>query len=237
MAITYATLTKTLLPFLVICFVAIGVINRRYTLVFLITAILIHGFGVLTYLFVSPRPVVEQLNFVLVHFCASLMLFLFWLLDKHYRSVFNENKILKSTLTELEGYKNTGSILNYTHFLSHINYIQASTSRRGCKNHLLKIDVNEDTPNISSVEHVLLDSASKKLRNNFYDLITQRVKREVLIFLQDTTLAGCRQAINRLKADLQEKITLDTLPFTFSLYEVGDDDIETILETCTGKAT
>ena len=191
---------------------------------FLIAAILIYGFGILTYLFFVHYTVEEQLNFVVVHLASSLIVFLLWLLDRRYRSVFKENNDLKDKLAELEGYKNPTSILSYTHFVSHVNYIMAATKRRGVKNHLLRIEIVDGTPNTTSVEHVLLTSAVHTFMVNFFDLITQRIPGELLVFLQDTDNAGAMAAIKRLKADLADKIALADLPFTFRLHEVDDND-------------
>lgn len=189
-------------------------------MVVLITIILLYGFGILTYLFFVHYTVVEQINFVVVHLASSLIFFLLWLLDRRYRSVFKENKYLRAMITELEGFKNSAAVLSYTHFLSYVNYIITSTKRRGKKNHLLRINVDSTVENISSLEYMLIDTAVKSFRTNFFDLVTQRVRNEVLVFLQDTTPEGCQTAINRLVAELSKRITLDRLPFNFHIYEI-----------------
>jgi len=200
------------------------------TLSILITVILLHGFGILTYLFIVHRSVEEQLGFIIVHLGVSLVLFLFWRLERRYRSVFAENKSLRHALAEMEGYKNSAEILSYTHFLSHVSYIMAATKRAGKKNHLLKIAISEEVENASSIEHVLLDSAVKTFRTSFFDLISQRNTKEIIVFLQDTSLEGCALAIDRLMANLYEKIKL-TNPFSVSIYEVVDANIEKTLAT------
>lgn len=172
----------------------------------------------------------EQVDFIVIHLAVSLIVFLAWLLDKRYRLVFKENRALRAMLKELEGYKSPGAVLSYTHFLSHVNYIITATKRRGKKNHLLKAGVKENAEHKTSLEYILLDSATKKLRSNFFDLITQRVRNEVLIFLQDTTPEGCNTVLDRLVADLRGRVTTEDLPFDFIIYEIEDmEDIEGII--------
>ena len=198
-------------------------------LVLLISVILIYGFGILTYLFFVHHTAEEQVSLIIIHLAVSVILFLLWSFDKKYRSVFKENRILRAMLSELEGYKATSCILSYTHFLSHVNYIVTSTKRRGRVNHLLRIEIDENAENISSLEYVLLDAASKNFRTSFFDLVTQRVRNEVLVFLQDTTLEGCKIAIDRLISEISERITLERLPFTFHIYEIENlNEIENI---------
>lgn len=195
-------------------------------MVALITFILLYGFGLLGYLFFVHYSVEEQITFIAVHLVSSLIMFFIWLLDRRYRSVFKENKRLKAMLAELEGFKNKSpaKVLSYTHFMSFVDYIIAATKRKGVKNHLLTVTVKEDVPNFSSVEHVLLQSAIKTFRNNFFDLITQRTKGEVLVFLQDTDEPGANIAVERLNKELLAKIAIKDLPFTFNLSQITDKE-------------
>lgn len=218
------------IPFLLLSFISIGLSGKRYSFVYLVSATLALGFGFLFYALYNQSSLEQQFLFIFNHLLVCATILMFWFIDKQYKSTFIENKDLKLKVVELEGYKNIPSILSYTQFLSHVSYILASSKRRGEKNYLLKISVHEHINNISSVEHILIDSVIKNFRESF-DLITQNDKNQVLVFIQNTTEEGANIAIGRLRDTLHTRIELKLLPFNFYLYEIEKNIEDTLKDS------
>lgn len=220
--VTHFAYAVVVVPFLAVCFISISVMNPKYTFAFVTSSILV--MGLIMFAYVQLRYYYyhdSQTDFIASHFLISVMLFLFWLLDRHYRKVFLEKEALETKFIELQGYPPHEQLLSYPQFLTHMQFIAHSLNRSGKESYL--VTAKSEYP---ALEHLLIDAATQTFRNN-YDLITQKTALELIIFLQDTTLQGAETAINRLKEAINKRTSAN---YEFTIEKVEPVELKRLVE-------
>jgi len=168
-----------------------------------------------------------QLLYIEQHLLASLLIFLYWLLLRHLRSVFEDNQYLTDRVRTLEGYSETPQLLSYSEFLDRTDFLMAGAKRRDETNYLIHLRLKPTAPNKKSIMQLLTIAGIRVFRVH-YDVMSQRNKFEFLIFLQNTDAVGANIACERFLSEVRLQMTSVNYPFDVELLPVRQSVEETI---------
>ena len=168
-----------------------------------------------------------QLLYIEQHLLASLLIFLYWLLLRHLRSVYEENQYLTDRVRTLEGYSETPQLLSYSEFLDRTDFLTAGANRRDETNYLIYLRLKPTALNKKSIMQLLTIAGIRVFRVH-YDVMSQRNKFEFLIFLQNTDAVGANIACERFLSEVRLQMTSINYPFDVELLPVRQSVEETI---------
>lgn len=187
-------------------------LNGRKNFVILITYVLSLGFVYLLFTWFVKSSNETQLFYIVQHLLSSMIVFLYWLLLRQLRAVFEENHVLVNRVKVLEGYSETPQLLPYSEFLDRTDFLITGANRRNELNYLIHIYIKPVALNKKTIIQTLTVSGLDVFRAN-YDVMSQRNKTEFIIFLQNTTEKGASIAWTRYLEELRSKFTSIDYPF------------------------
>lgn len=194
-------------------------LNGRKNFLLLIAYTLGLGFFYLVLSWYIDASNAAQLLYIEQHLLASLLIFLYWLLLRHLRSVFEENQYLTERVRTLEGYSETPQLLSYSEFLDRTDFLMAGAKRRNETNYLIHLRLKPAVLNKKSIMQLLTVAGLRVFRAH-YDVMSQRNKFEFLIFLQNTDTAGANIACERFLGEVRAQMTSIHYPFEIEVLPV-----------------
>lgn len=203
-------------------------LNGRKNFVILVTYVLSLGFVYLLITWFVKSSNEAQLFYIFEHLLSSIIVFLYWLLLRQLRGVFEENQVLENRVKILEGYSETPQLLPYSEFLDRTDFLITGANRRNELNYLIHIHLNPSTLNKKTIIQTLTVAGLNVFRAN-YDVMSQRNKAEFIIFLQNTTEKGATIAWSRYLENLRTDFTSIEYPFEAKIILV-EESVESSLE-------
>ena len=203
--------------------------NGRKNFIILITYVLSLGFVYLLYTWFVSSSNDTQLFYIGQHLLSSVIIFLYWLLLRQLRGVFEENHTLMNRVKVLEGYSETPQLLPYSEFLDRTDFLITGANRRNELNYLIHIYIKPAALNKRTIIQTLTVSGLDVFRAN-YDVMSQRNKAEFIIFLQNTTENGADIAWTRYLEKLRTEFTSIDYPFDAEILLV-EQSVENTLKS------
>lgn len=194
-------------------------LNGRKNFLLLIAYTLGLGFFYLVLSWYTESSNETQLLYIEQHLLSSLLIFLYWLLLRHLRIIFEENHYLKERVRTLEGYSEIPQLLSYSEFLDRTDFLMAGANRCNETNYLIHLRLKPTALNKKSIMQLLTVAGLRVFRVH-YDVMSQRNKFEFIVFLQNTDAAGANIACERFLSELRSQITSIQYPFTAEVLPV-----------------
>ncbi|MBM6613295.1 hypothetical protein JTF06_00140 [Desemzia sp. RIT804] len=193
---------------LMVSAVAMHFLSVAKNFIWLLTIVLMMGFGMLI---IADSSLVTQVQLIKEYLFFTAAMILMWL-------IYNETKQINEQLIkaqehakELEKYIGSSELLTLSEFINRIMFITTGTKRRGEENYYVRFQLNSSVLTQEAFETLFSQTLLATIRTQF-DLVTKTSEGSYLIFLQNTNQEGCTVVLDRLFKAVKMSIKTESVP-------------------------